>query len=126
MVEASYYSTLIGEIINEMNWHIGNSLAENSNMIFRYLYDSNWTDVVKKLTCCAHDKFETRTDTMLDDLVKAHMAQKEEQLEKRLAGFNFYLDSPESISLVTDPGRIEKVSGERSEILGRISMTILL
>lgn len=112
MVEASHYSVLIGEIISGMNRHLGTSLAENSNMIFRYLYDSNWTNVVKQLTCCAHDKSETKTDTTLDELVKARMAQKEEQLEKRLNGFNFYLDSPESTGLVTDSGRIEKVSGE--------------
>ena len=113
MVEASYYSALIGEIITGMHHHLGNALAENSNMIHRYLVDGDWTDVVNKLTWSAHDKYATRTDSSLDDLVKTRMAQKEERLEKMLQGFNFYLDSPESTSLVVDPGRPEKVGGEQ-------------
>ena len=111
MVEASYYSALIGEIIEAMNDCLGDTLAENHSMIFRFLVDGDWMDVVTKLALSAHEKCTIRTDSSLDNLVKAHMAQKEEQLEKRLEGFNFYLDSPESMGLVTDPGRVEKVSG---------------
>ena len=108
-VEASYYSALIGEIIEGMNEHLGNALAENNNMIYRYLTDGDWTGVVKKLAFSAHENSDCRTDSSLDYLVKAHMAQKEEQLEKKLEAFNFYLDAPESISLVIDSDRVEKV-----------------
>jgi hypothetical protein len=44
--------------------------------VFRYLRDSNWTDV-KKLMCNAHENFERQTDTALDRLVRERLGEKE-------------------------------------------------
>lgn len=92
-----------------MELRINICLSENSLMIFRYLYDFDWVPTVKMLTWCAASKSVSRTDTPLDDLVKARMRQKEERLEQSLEGFGFALDSSESFRLVLDPGRPEKV-----------------
>ena len=41
-MEASQYAVAIWDIFDGMKYQLGNCLAENSNMIFRYLYDSDW------------------------------------------------------------------------------------
>lgn len=109
MVEASQYSLAIWDIYDGMKYKLGNSLSENSNMIFRYLNDSDWVGVTKMLTWCAAAKSVYRTDTTLDELVKARMQQKEARLEQSLEGFGFTLDSSEALRLVVDVGRPEKV-----------------
>lgn len=109
MVESALYSQNICGMLGGMYYRLSCTRVENHNIIFSYLYNKTWSLVVKALTWCAAVKSVTRTDTPLDDLVKARMQQKEERLEKSLDGFNFVLDSPESLHLVCDPGRIEKV-----------------
>ena len=58
-------------------WARGWMIEPSRYAVFRYLYDSNWTDVVEKLTWSVHENIERRTDTALDSLVKERMAQKE-------------------------------------------------
>jgi hypothetical protein len=94
-----------------MDQGLGDSLAENHNIIFNYLTHESWTKVVKELAWCVASRTPPSTNTPLDGLVKISMFQKEERLERSLSRFNFLLDSPEALRLVIDSGRIEKVSG---------------
>ena len=61
-------------LLNDRN--LGAWLDDRTQSL-RHLYDSNWTDVVEKLTWSVHENIERRTDTALDSLVKERMAQKE-------------------------------------------------
>lgn len=88
---------------------LGNSLAENHNIIYNYLTHDSWTSVVKSLAWCAGCKSTTKTETPLDSLVEASMLRKEERLEKNLDRFQFLLDTPDALRLICDPGRLEKV-----------------
>lgn len=88
---------------------LGNTIADNHNIVLQHLDNWNWTEIIRLLTWSAAASSETKTDTSLDDLIKARMLRKEERLEKTLIGFNFALDTPESLHLITQAGRIEKV-----------------
>jgi hypothetical protein len=96
-----------------MRWRLGDVITENSGIAFSYLIAS-WADTVKSLTWCANAKYETQTDTGLDDLVKLHMKLVEDRLEESLGGFYFNLDSPESLLLVCQGNRLEKVGDDAS------------
>lgn len=87
---------------------IGNTIAENHNIVFPYLF-TDWIDPIQQLVWSGAMSTVTQTDSHLDDLIRNRMLQKEERLEKALDNFNFVFDSPESLHLVTEAGRIEKV-----------------
>lgn len=110
LVESSYYSHAIGSLLYSMEQGLGDSLAENHNIIFDYLTHESWTKVVRALAWCAASRTPPRTSTALDDLIKTSMLKKEERLERSLSRFNFLLDTPEALRLVIDSGRVEKVN----------------
>lgn len=87
---------------------LGDTLAENSGMVFNYLH-SQWGFSVKALAWCTSRDLWARTDTPLDDLVRVHMKLTEERIEDSLNGFFFTLGSPEDIALVCESTRLEKV-----------------
>lgn len=96
-------------MVRWMYERLSNTIAENHNIVFAHLYNSNWVDIVKQLIWSGAWSSVTKTDSPLDDLIKDRMSQKEDRLEKTLSNFNFVFDSPESLHLVTEAGRIEKV-----------------
>ena len=106
--ESANYSQLICSIYSGMRYRLGDTLAENAGMVFGYLI-ADWASSVKLLTWCANGKTEARTDTPLDELVRAHMKHSEERIEASLDHFFFTLDSPEALALVCETTRIEKV-----------------
>lgn len=106
--ETAYYSQLIGSIYSGMRYRLGNTLSQNSGLVFTYLI-GDWANTVKLLTWCGNAKADARTDTALDDLVRAHMKLSEDKIEASLHDFLFTLDSPEALGLVCETNRIEKV-----------------
>ena len=106
--ESASYSLLISTIGSGMRSRLEETLAENAGMVFGYL-KAEWTETIKGLTWCANTKSSPRTDSPLDDLVRAHMGLSEERIEASLERFFFTLDSPEALALVCETTRIEKV-----------------
>lgn len=106
--ESAQYSHLIFSLYSGMRDRLGDALVENVSMVFGYL-KSPWAYTVKYLACRGSSISKLRTDTPLDDLVRQHMKMVEDRLEASLENFFYTLDSPESVALIFETVRLEKV-----------------
>ena len=87
----------------------------NSRMIHFY-FRGGWALELDRLVKCAMYKTWTMTYTPLDDLIKAQMEEKEKRLSLALNKICFDIDGAESLELVKESGRIEKVSGLKLQV----------
>jgi hypothetical protein len=110
LVESACYGRLINETLSFMRSLFGGVRLENSLSVLYYFQSGRWSDSIDLLTYSAGNKTESMTDTPLDDLVKARMAQKEARLDAALQPLFYHIDAPETLTLVCGEGRLEKVT----------------
>lgn len=69
----------------------------------------DWFDAVKSLTWFSASVLAPKSSSTLYHLFRPKMLEKENQLQTKLSDFDFVLDDPESLYLITKTERIEKV-----------------
>lgn len=107
-IETAIYSRAIKALFKEMRRLLGDAKVENSHIIF-YYFLGRWAHDIEYLTSSSLSKIRTMTDSPLDELIRSRMVKKEERLEQSLTRLFYDIDGPEYLSLVCDPGRLEKV-----------------
>lgn len=80
-------------------------LGANQGSVLSY-FSSVWTSV-RTLTAALEGQFAEKDEDKFKDYVEA----EEERLKTNLEAVNYIIDGLDTLSLITGPGRIEKVSG---------------
>lgn len=87
-----------------------NTLHPLNPRMVHYYFRGRWAPELDRLVKCTMYKTWTTTSTPLDDLIRAQMKEKEKRLSLALERISFDIDGAESLELVKESGRIEKVS----------------
>ncbi|KAF8341567.1 uncharacterized protein EI90DRAFT_1754640 [Cantharellus anzutake] len=106
--QSSVYARSINEIIDLIKDTSHDVLVENNQSAISYVKQLDWSSTIEEMTYAATMNTPATSDSPLDNLVARSMEYKEKKLEWALRRVYYTVDAPESLKLISGPGRIEK------------------
>ncbi|KAF8341559.1 uncharacterized protein EI90DRAFT_3034423, partial [Cantharellus anzutake] len=106
--QSSVYARSINEIIVLIRRKSHDVLVENNQFAINYVKQLMWSSTIAKMTWAVTMNTPATSESPLDKLVARSMEYKEEQLERALRRVHYNVDAPDSLVLISGPGRIEK------------------
>ncbi|KAF9063264.1 hypothetical protein BDP27DRAFT_1451366 [Rhodocollybia butyracea] len=107
-IETAIYSRKIFALLAEMRHVCEDVLVDNARMMLWFM-QSSWCAKVSWLILGAAEKHTmTQVSNPLDNLVVENMTGTQERIRQSLRRFVYIIDKPDSVEMITGPGRFEQ------------------
>lgn len=111
-MSVSSYKTKIYRLVKEMHGVIVHEKIRGPNRAFanEYLANKAFNRLELMLRSTKSLPESTQRDPRISELTQHFSRLEEERLKRRLKRVSYVIDTPDTVSLLTGPGRIERVS----------------